>query len=182
MLDNKKKSILISILIAISIMSTLAFSYAFRKMQNDENISSISASSSILSLIYSECEDNSDETCGTINKDLKVGDSFSKRFTIENTGSTDVTVPLYFTSLENSFKNDELVYSIEDISTGQIISTGPVPYSPDTSINVRINPDITIKVEEKREFQLTVTFIAVNDDQNYNLDASYMLRLGLLSE
>ena len=128
---NRKERILISILIAIVSILSLAFSYAFVRLNEDDNDQIIDTSSSRLSLFYNECSFDGDEACGLINKDLKVNDSFTKKFSITNKGSRDVNIPLYFTSLKNSFKNDELIYSIRDITNGIVLITEPVPYYPE---------------------------------------------------
>lgn len=180
MLVNRRKSILLSILIAIGLLSTLAFSYAYTTVQKNGNEQQINSNSAKVSLYYEECNDKLDKTCGDINKNLKVNDSFTKKFTITNAGSVDVTIPLYFTNLKNSFKNDELIYSIKDVTNNVTLISKPVPYYEGLVSNIEAYPNLSISSGNTIDYEITVTFIDANQDQNYNLNAEYFIKLGIL--
>ena len=178
MLNDKKKSILVSLLVTIGVLSTLAFSYAFVRLNANIENQKVSASSAELLLIYDECDTSGEDGCSTINKDLKVGESFTKKFSIQNDGSVNLTSHLYFTKLQNTFKNDELIYQIRNSDTLELIDSGVVPYAETLKENILIT-DLNIQANTTNNYEMTITFISINDDQNYNLEASYYIKLGI---
>ena len=182
MVKDKRKSILLSILIAIGGLSTLAFSYAFVRLNPDATEQLIRSKSASIILEYKECDTASDESCGEVNKNLKVGESASKKFSIENIGTVDTDTPLYFIQVKNTFENDELVYTLKDLTNNTVLITQPVPYSDEISLNQLAYSNLHIPSGERIEYELTVTFISVNGDQNYNLNADYFIILGISQE
>ena len=163
MTNEFKKKILLFIIVLIGAFSTIAFSYAYFYLVDTEVDQTITTETAKMMLTYSECSNEQDEACGTINKNLKPGEFFKKKFSIENTGNKDIKIPLYFKSLKNTFKNDELIYSIKDVSN-----------------DIEAYPNLFIEHGKKSDYELTVTFISTSDDQNYNVNAEYYMKLGLL--
>lgn len=180
MTNEFKKKILLFIIVLIGAFSTIAFSYAYFYLVDTEVDQTINTETAKMTLIYNECADVLDNECGTINKDLKPGEFFKRKFSIENTGTRDMTIPLYFKSLKNTFKNDELIYSIKDVSNDIVLITAPVPYHEDLKENIEAYPNLFIEHGKKSDYELTVTFISTSDDQNYNVNAEYYMKLGLL--
>ena len=177
MLNNKKKSILLSILITIGVLSTLAFSYAYVRLDASGNEQKISSSTAALTLIYDECQTNVG-TCSDVLKNLKVGDSVIRYFSINNISQVDFNASLYFTTLKNTFLNNELVYEIKNVDTNEVVFSGVVPYSFDYQKDALIT-NLNVPASTTTNYAIKVTFISINDDQNYNLDATYYFELGI---
>ena len=92
----------------------------------------------------------------------------------------DAYFDLYFKELLNTFTNDELVYKIENLDTGEeLVPTTAVPQSETTSEMIKVKEQIFIEKDATQKFRLTVTFIQKSDNQNENLDASYSIKLSI---
>jgi len=132
-----------------------------------------------LKLIFSDCKD-SESTCKEINKDLALGESVSKDFKITNSSAYDLKYTLFFGDILNNFKNDELVYKLESLSTGKVLVEKPLPYREYMDIDVPILEDIEIKVDEVQNYRITVTFLNKDYNQNENWDAEYYFTVNFI--
>ena len=113
--DKKRDKILKLILsmIVILLITTITYAYYSIFVSND-NAQTSTVTSANISLTYTDCADTNVEDCANITASLKPGDSVTKTFQIENTGTGLASFNLYFTKIKNTFKNNELVYKIEE--------------------------------------------------------------------
>ena len=182
-MDNKNKKTLLAILISIIVIS-LAVSTAYLLTDILPSLNdplNIGASTDKLTLIYTDCADDNPFHCENINKDLSLGESVVKTFQIKNESNRKLSYTLYFKHLQNTFKNDELVYKIENIDTGEVlIDTTPIPYREVKTANVTIKNSIEIEGKTTQNYRMTVTFLNKDYNQNDNLNAKYSIKLSII--
>ncbi len=180
---KKNKKILLVLLVSIVVI-TLATSTAYMLMNilpsiNDPQKMGVTTDKLVLS--YTDCADNNRFHCENINKDLGLGESVVKTFQIKNESKSKMTYTLYFKHLQNTFKNDELVYKIENIDTGEVlIDTTPVPYRELKTANVVIKKNQVIEGKTTQNYKMTVTFLNKDYNQNENLSAKYSIKLSIV--
>ncbi len=177
--ENSKKLVLYSGLLVLSItILGLFVSYAWAVNVRSENEIVEVETLKDLKLIYKDCASSNEESCANINKDLAPGESVEKIFEITNTSSRDLSFNLYFKELFNSFLNDDLVYKIENTTTNEVIvAETPLRFSELKLYSLIIKQDINIKANSTDQYKLTITFLNKEENQNYNMDASYSLKL-----
>ncbi len=177
--ENSKKLVLYSGLLVLSItILGLFVSYAWAVNVRSENEIVEVETLKDLKLIYKDCASSNEESCANINKDLAPGESVEKIFEITNTSSRDLSFNIYFKELFNSFSNDDLVYKIENTTTNEVIvAETPLRFSELKLYDLIIKQDINIKANSTDQYKLTITFLNKEENQNYNMDASYSLKL-----
>ena len=178
---QKQHNILIIILTLILCFTVIAITYAYIEYTgNNYNTGNVNMSVGELSLVYTDCADGYDH-CKDISASLKPGDSVVKTFKVQNDGSAGAYFLVKFASVTNTFINNELVYTLEDITdTSNIITektTTPVP----TSVDV-IKSGLYIAKNTTKSYRLTITFINQVTDQGYNAEAEFLLTLGIESD
>lgn len=177
--ENSKKLVLYSGLLVSSLtLLGLFVSYAWAVNVRSENEIVEVETANNLKLIYKDCNSSNEESCSSINKDLEPGESVEKIFEVTNTSPRDLSFNLYFKELFNSFLNDDLVYKIENTTTNEVlVAETPLRFSELKLYDLIIKQDINIKANSTDQYKLTVTFLNKEENQNYNLDASYSLKL-----
>ncbi len=182
-MKEKNKKTLIVLLVSIVVV-TITTSTAYMLMNilpdiNDPQKMGVTTDKLVLS--YTDCADNNRFHCENINKDLSLGESVVKTFQIKNESNNKMTYTLYFKHLQNTFKNDELIYKIENIDTGEIfLDTTPIPYREVKTANVTIKENIEIEGNTTQNYRMTVTFLDKNTNQNENLNAKYSIKLSII--
>lgn len=187
-MDKSKSNIrikVIGIIIFSAIVITLTLTFAYLELIPDNskktNISGTTADK--LKLTYTDCANTNQEDCANISKNLNVGESVIKTFQIKNEASTNLNYNLYFNQLQNSFKNEELVYKIENIDTGEIlIDTSPVPYHKFPVADITIKENIPIEKETTHNYKMTITFLNTDYMQTENMNAIYSIKLSMLKK
>ncbi len=174
---NKNNTVKIIVSIGLVVM-LIGVSYAFHSINLDvNNEHEVGATSANLTLTYTDCAKNED--CSNISASLIPGAEVSKTFKVENTGSINATYGLHFKELVNTFKNDELVYTIKRVDTGEVITTEtPVPYQETISSNIFLK-NLTIPVGETHSFILTVKFLNTDYGQDENASSTFSFKLGI---
>ncbi len=171
--------LIISTIVVLAIGSSFAFLLA-RKAINlgkTEDMETSLATAKDLKLSFSDCLDG--EECNSITQDLGLGESAIKEFKIENNSTYNLKYVLYFQELFNTFKNDELVYKIENIDTNEVvIDENPMPYRESLDFNIPITKEISIKKNETHKYRMTIKFKNMPYDQSENMDAEYRFVLG----
>jgi len=182
MQKNRKKIVLI-VLVSIIVIS-LAISTAYLMTDILPSLNdplNIGANTDNLTLIYADCADDNPFHCENINKDLSLGESVEKTFQIKNESNRKMSYTLYFKHLQNTFKSDELVYKIENLDTGEILTdTTPVPYREVKTANVTIKNSIEIEGNTTQNYKMTVIFLNKGYNQNENLNAKYSIKLSIV--
>jgi len=180
---KKNKKILLVLLVSI-IVITIATSTAYlitNILPSINDPQNVGVTTEKLTLIYQDCADDNRFQCENINKDLNLGESVIKTFQVKNESKKNITYTLYFKQLLNTFKNDELVYKIENIDTAEtLLDTTPVPYREFKTANVVIKSDIDIQGNTTQNYRVTVTLLNNDYNQNENLFAKYSIKMSIV--
>ncbi len=111
-------------------------------------------------------------------KELKFGESATKTFTIENTGTIDTYVTLHWMDLVNTYLPGSLTYSLEYREIGEedyqnIIDNEPLPIS-EVPTSAILAENLPISNGKSYEYNLIVTLNNLKDiDQTQDLSAHF---------
>ena len=172
-----KKETLLTILFAIILIATVSFAYFAVSVSNTNN-EKINATSSTVSIKYTDCGTNKQSDCANITKNLVPGESVEKTFRVQNTGTVSTGFEVIFKELSNTFVNNELVYKVVDSDNNEIVGETPVPYGTNQGTTIFVSP---IATGQTKEYKMIVTFKETTGDQNANLTATYSIKLGIRS-
>ena len=109
---------------------------------------------------------------------LNFGESVTKKFTIENTGTADAKVKMFFDQMVNTYTEGSLSYTLsysetEDGPYTEVVSKTNVPQSKNASKKILAN-SLTIPVEKTYYYELLVTLNYLNDvNQDADLNAIF---------
>ena len=97
------------------------------------------------------------------------GSTFTKTFTVQNTGETVVYYDLIFDNLVNNFSNpDDLVYTLTSTNNGAVFNEKTMPHSNNIiASNIEIMPGVI------QEYQMLITFKKTNKDQSNNMNKTF---------
>ena len=129
-----------------------------------------------LSLTYTDCAASKQLDCNNITASLEPGESVEKTFQVKNTGNGPVDYFLYFGELLNTFKNDELVYTLTDMSNNSI-EVNNAPVRKINATNIPVSDTMSIDVGITKNYKLTITFLNKDYDQSANANAKFSLKL-----
>ena len=131
MKESRKKQIIFIFLSSAILLAFASFSYFITAVGN-QNRERVNTSSARISLTYTDCAESSQSDCANINKNLVPGESVTKTFRVENTGTVTANFDIVFKSVENTFVNNELVYTVYNESNEVIVGETPVPAGTST--------------------------------------------------
>ena len=172
-----RKETLLTILFAIILIAMVSFAYFAVSVSNTNN-EKINATSSTVSIKYTDCGTNKQSDCANITKNLAPGESVEKTFRVQNTGTVSTGFEVIFKELSNTFVNNELVYKVVDSEDNEIVGETPVPYGTNQGTTIFVSP---IATGQTKEYKMIVTFKETTGDQNANLTATYSIKLGIRS-
>ena len=179
---NEKKVIIEIVISFILLLLFIGVAYSYYVFTATQNSNEIGVSAGRIAIEYKDCIEENQEDCADISASLKPGEYITKTFSIENIGTGTLEYDLNFSSILNTFLNDDLIYTLEDITDPEneeiIIEDEPVPYYATTGTDELIN---TFEIEESEEktYRLTITFIDADYDQSNNINAEFDLQLGI---
>ena len=178
--ENKMLMVVLFVIALFAISGILGFTYAYFVSDALGDPQLIGIDTATLSLRYTDCSDNPDD-CNNIVAKMSPGDSITKTFQVENTGTDSTTYKLYFLELLNTFVDNELVYKIERTDINRtIIGTSAIPYYETLRVNQKIYDDITISKGATHKYKITITFLNKAEGNNpVNLDAEFKIKLGI---
>ena len=185
MKEKGKKNIVVIMIFAIVLIVLVSGSYAYSRLNAvTSKEQEISSTSGTLSLEYAECTSQDTSTCATVSGSLEPGgDALTKIFYVKNTGTAPVTFNPIFKELQNTFTNDELVYKLEDITDEAnpevVIAETAVPYNTTLTTEVDMPAHKTLARNETVKYKFSVRFIDTNEEQSYNADATFSIKLGV---
>jgi len=113
-----------------------------------------------------------------LNAELSFGESVTKKFTIENTGTADAKVKMFFDEMVNTYTEGSLTYTLsfsetEDGAYTEVISKTNVPQSKNASKKILAN-SLTIPVEKTYYYELLVTLNYLSDvNQDADINAIF---------
>ncbi len=169
--SNKKKRIVLGVMLIAVVVVTLASTFAYFVSNTQSEPEKLTVTTGTLALTFS------DNNAGITATSLSLGQSTTKQFKIENTGTLDVTTNMLWNNLVNTYTEGSLTYTFE-YSTSE---TGPWIAVPNASGNIpqsesasdkTLAPDIIIPAHTTYYYQLTITLNHLADvDQTADKDA-----------
>lgn len=178
--SKNKKTIYTTIISSILLLFLVSIAFYLTSLSNS-NKETVKANTSTISITYTDCASTKQSDCTNINKNLKPGESVSKSFKIQNTGTVPANYKVIFKELTNTFLNNELVYKVVDLNDNVVQGETPVPYASNMKQNINLFLG-TILANETKEFKVVITFKETPDDQENNKSSSYNIRLGLTTQ
>ncbi len=176
--DKKVKVVTGIVLGVTALLIVVGLSYAMLPTDNlPVEPLDVTASTATMKLRYTDCKESDTSTCADISKELNPGDSISKEFKVSNIGDSTAHYAIYFRELTNTFKHEELVYKLENLTTGEIVVPDmPVPTSLTDNL---IKSPIAATAGSTIRYKLTVTFMNTDRDQLDNLNSEFSLKIAI---
>lgn len=135
--------------------------YAYFTASGTQSGNGINAEAGTLSLNYTDHDKN------IVLTEAYPGDSVSKTFTVENTGTLEANFDVVWSYLVNTIINNELYITLECLNS-EDESCGYTRDIAGTTINMPIMQNISIPSGETYTFNVTIEFIETNMPQDYN--------------
>ncbi len=167
---NLKTKRIICLLVAIASVLTIvgSVSYAYFTAMGEVTPMDATLNTATVSVKFS------DNDLG-LNAVLNFGESVTKKFTIENTGTADGKVKMFFNEMVNTYTEGSLTYTLsysenEDGPYTEVISKTNVPQSERASKKILAN-SLTIPVDKTYYYNLEITLnylSDVNQDEDIN--------------
>ena len=175
---NKNKFLAIGItLCAIIVLGGIAFTFFAVGVSNTNN-EKFSTTTATLALIF---DDNDNGVSGT----LGLGDTITKKFTIQNTGTEDAYGKINWVDLVNTYRKESLSWTLESSTSNNgtytLIGNGRVPTSssPTTAL---LNDYILVPSGQTLYYKLTIKLVNLdvlqNDDITARLNSKFNLQSG----
>ena len=168
----KKKRLMITLLLLITVFMFIGFAYAYLASGvSNANKQEATITTGTMNLTFA------DGSTVFQAKSITIGESVTKTFTIENTGTLDATASMYFKNLKNTYMERSLIYTLE-YSTREngkytvLRKDATMPRS-DAGAKELIYGRITVPAGTKRYYKLTVTFIDTGIDQTADVNATF---------
>lgn len=98
------------------------------------------------------------------------------KFSVENTGTLPVTYSLTMIDVENTFVNNELIYSISSTNSGGSINSAIAPLE-----NTNLITNITIQPDVIQEYTMTLHFKETGSNQNSNQGALFSGKVQIIN-
>ncbi len=169
---NKKTKTLYTIVIALMIITIIgAVSYAYFTATGTTQKQDTSLSMATLSLRFAD-NDNG------IDAELGFGETVTKKFLIENTGTAEASLSLDWNNMINTYLNDSLTFRLtysaeEDGEYKEILPSSNVPTSS-TPLTQTMASELSVPVGETYYYNLEITLNNLPDiDQSDDLDAIF---------
>jgi len=169
---GKRKGVLAIVGAVIVLLLVISVSYAyFTASISNTNKQNITVTAGTLSLVLADKDSTS-----TITGTLGAGDSVTKEFTIENTGSQDVYAKVQWKNLVNTYLLGSMQYTLYESTNGGSTYTekdsGNIPQSA-SAANVDMTDSILIPASQKYYYRVTITYVySATVDQTADLNAS----------
>lgn len=156
MAKENRTTIFISIVaVAIFIVAVIATSYAYftnTTMKTNEGNASTDISTATISSTFTDG--------ATINiSNMIPGDSFTKTFTLENTGNTNISYKLVIQEVENTFTSQSDIEVVVK-ENGNVIKTTTFPNATSAISDV-----LTITPNDSKSYSITITYKNTSVDQ-----------------
>ena len=172
MREKRKKMMILLLCIAALMLVSILGTYAyFTSNINNDKRQEAEVDMGTMRLRFAD-NDNG------INTRLTFGESITKKFTLENTGTLDATVSIEWLDMINTYTEGSLTYTLfysesENEDYSEVIDSKNVPTSS-TVFTSTLVPDITIPVGKTYYYNLVITLNNLNEvDQTEDLNASF---------
>lgn len=175
--DKNYKVIILVLFGAIFVILGVTYSY-FTVASDNSKRHEIEENNATMRLVYTDCDESTETYCNDISGELMPGDSITKSFQVKNDGTISSSYNILFTSLDSSFEDKELVYTLQKNGREVVHET---PIAKGTNSNVQIY-STNIDANKIDTYKLTVTFKKLETDQNSNEGSTFDLKLGINSD
>ena len=169
-LEKKNKIMAIFITVAaFLVLGGIGFAFFSSAVSNDNN-EKFQTSTATMSLKF-------DDNDNGISANLNLGESVTKKFTLENTGTVDAYAKINWHDLVNTYMNGSLSYTLEQSTsendTYTNIGSGNVPVS-NAETTETLKNGILVPVNTTYYYKLTITFNNLeNVNQNSDINAAF---------
>ncbi len=167
---NLRTKRMLCLLIAIASVLTIvgSVSYAYFTAMGEVTPMDATLNTAYVSVKFS------DNDLG-LNAELNFGNSVTKKFTIENTGTADAKIKMFFDKMTNTYTEGSLTYTLsysetEDGPYTEVVSKTNVPQSENASKKI-LAKSLTIPVGKTYYYNLEITLnylSDVNQDEDIN--------------
>lgn len=166
-MDNKRKKLVIQILILTLFIST-GLSYAFFTANVDGNSRQTVVTTGNMKIEYSDGENVSLENA-------LPGSSVTKNFTVTNVGTLSTTYDIFLSEMLNLFMDkSDLVYSLVSNDANVSDLNVQVPSNSD-----KIASSVSILPNETHSYSLTFTFLNKDENQDDNKGAVFSTKISI---
>ena len=181
------KKITLGIIIGLSLLGIIGFTYSFFSVnitgEGKENV----VTAGTLELEYLDGP-------GISLPQAKPGDSITKVISVKNKGTLEAKYDLIYKDLINEITGNELTISYTcksytdyvnasnkgtESGTCASINNQVVPHS-ESKIDSYLTNNISIKSGITHEYNITITFNEINDNQNYNQDKHFSSKINII--
>ncbi len=167
--DKKNKIMAIFITVAaFLVLGGIGFAFFSSTVSNDNN-EKIQTETATMSLKF---DDNDNGISGTLN----LGQSITKKFTLQNTGTVDAYAKINWYNLVNTYTPNSLTYTLEQSTsengTYTSIGSGKVPTSS-AETTKQLKNGILVPVNTTYYYKLTITLNNLDIEQNSDINASF---------
>jgi len=172
----KKKRLMITLLLVISILLFAGFAYAYLASGvSNANRQEATITTGTMNLTFADGTTSLEAT------EMTIGTSVTKTFTVENTGTLDASASMYFEDLVNTYMEGSMTYRLEysDSENGTyklLKAESDMPRTRSSaypiSIPALISSIINVPAGEKLYYKLIITFNNLPDvDQTDDINA-----------
>ena len=178
---TKHYKVLAVLVFGIVVIYISGLSYAYFSVEaNNTNNHSITESTASMKLTYTDCANSRNSDCAYIDQEIAMGTSMTKSFRVENTGSLNTAFYIRFESLDNTFVNNELTYTLSTLGGTTLVPETPVPYGSYTNINLYRD---TLAPGVAKEYKIVIKFLDISTGNNEsNSSAAYTIKMGIVGE
>jgi len=171
-MNLKMKRILCLLIAIVSVLTIVgSVSYAYFTAMGEVTPMNATLNTAYVSVKFSDND-------LSLNAELNFGDSVTKKFTIENTGTADAKIKMFFDKMTNTYTEGSLTYTLsysetEDGTYTEVVSKTNVPQSENVSKKILAN-SLTIPVDKTYYYELEITLNYLNDvNQDEDINAIF---------
>ena len=172
----KDKKILFGTFIALLLLLTTGFSYAYfsANISGNENAKNVVVEAGTLSLVYTDGPEIKAQN-------IKPGWSTTKEVSVKNTGTLDINYNIIWQSLTNTISNNELVLSAacQRLNSAGTVEGTCESISQAAISDMTIAKKISIESGITHKYTFTILFKETNADQNTNQGKEFNGVLGI---
>ena len=172
----KDKKILFGTFIALLLLLTTGFSYAYfsANISGNENAKNVVVEAGTLSLVYTDGPEIKAQN-------IKPGWSTTKEVSVKNTGTLDINYNIIWQSLTNEITNNEMVISAtcQRLNSAGTVEGTCEPISQAAISDMTIAKKINIEAGITHKYTFTILFKETNSDQNNNQGKGFNGVLGI---
>lgn len=171
-----KEQVLVVFTVMFAIVVLVGITYTFFSVgvSNNDN-EKFQTSTATLSLVFDDGDNG-------INATLNLGESITKKFTIENTGTLDTYAKINWIELVNTYLQGSLTWNLEQSETENgtytSVGSGIVPFSKEEEALIK---RLLIPVNTKYYYNLIITFNDLDENQNDDINATMHSHFNLVS-